>query len=117
VCSENGADEALPFENTNIARFDANSLTTYQLPKASNGNIKELLGGDAVQNAKITLDILGGKIKGTPLETVVLNAALGIIASDRCGNIDDAKMIALESIESGKALQTLKRIIDISNKL
>lgn len=117
VCSASGADEALPFETSNIASFNTNAMITYQIAPSSTGSINDLLGGDAVQNAKITLDILNNKLKGTALETVVLNAALGVVASGKTDNLIEAKEMALDGINSGKANVALQNIIKISNKL
>ncbi|MEY4503896.1 MAG: anthranilate phosphoribosyltransferase, partial [Pseudomonadota bacterium] len=117
LCSINGADEALPFEQTNIAHFQNNNLSIYSIEPFLNGSVKDLLGGEALDNAKITMQILDGTIKGIALETVILNAAIGLIAAGKVDSLEEAKEIAKEAVKSKKTLKKLEQIIRISNKL
>jgi anthranilate phosphoribosyltransferase len=76
-------------------------------------NQEKLFGGDSVEEAaKIFADILEGK--GTPEQNnvVLANAALGLNVVFPEKNLLACVAMAGESLESGKALQKLKAIID-----
>lgn len=113
----NGADEALPFEETKIANFANSMLQFYSILPYLHGSVKDLAGGDAKENAQITVKMLKNEIDGIAKETVILNVALGLIAANKTQNLEEAKNIAKEAIESKKALQKLEKIIEISNKI
>lgn len=69
----------------------------------------DLRGGDAAENAAILTGILDGSIRGARRDIVLLNAAAGLLI---CGIVDDlAEGLARagEAIDSGAALDVLKR--------
>ncbi len=73
-------------------------------------------GGDSKQNAEILLSVLQGK-EGPYLDTVLLNAGLGIFTSGKAVSIEEGISLARESIKSGAALDKLERLIDFSKKI
>jgi len=70
---------------------------------------------DVKANAEILRNILTGKEKGPRRDIVVLNCAAAIIVSGQVDDFTSAIMIANESIDSGKAMQCLEKMIKISN--
>lgn len=72
-----------------------------------------IFGGDTVEeSAKIFENILKGEGTKAQNEVVIANAAMAI----QCGkgvSTDDALGMARESLESGKALKTFKRILEL----
>lgn len=72
-------------------------------------------GKDAKENAKIILDILKGE-KSSRVDSVLLNAALGIFAAGRTDNLKEGVELARESIVSQRALKKLESLIARSNK-
>jgi len=76
-----------------------------------------ILGGNAIDNAKITRDILSGLEQGAKRDIVVLNAMFALFADGRVRDLKEAKEMILSALDSGIASKHLKKISDISNKL
>jgi len=76
-----------------------------------------ILGGDAVDNAKITKAILSNEEEGAKLDIVLLNAAAALEVDGKARDIKEGIEIAKETIQSGKAKTKLEQIIDSSLKL
>ena len=79
------------------------------------GTKEELKGGTAEENAKITRDILDGKITGTKRNAVILNAGASIYVAGKADTIAEGMKIAAEMIDSGKAKEVLENYIKESN--
>ncbi len=75
----------------------------------------ELKGGTPEENARITLDILEGK-KGPKRNAVLLNSGAALYIAGKAESIADGIKLAAELIDSGKAKETLDKIIKISNQ-
>ena len=71
--------------------------------------LDEVKGGDPADNAGYTRGILAGEVKGPMRDVVVLNAAAALATED--GDIGTHLAEAEESIDSGKALDTLERFV------
>ena len=76
----------------------------------------ELQGGTPEENAQITRDILSG-VKGPRRDAVLLNAGAALYIGGKAGSMKDGIELAREIIDSGKALETLKKVIEVSNRL
>lgn len=83
------------------------------LPVYSNDKIR---GGDAKANAEILKSVLNGK-PGAYLDTVLLNAGLGLFTNGKASTIKEGIAMARESIQSGAALERLERLITFSKKI
>lgn len=75
----------------------------------------DLLGGTPAENATITRGILSGEIHGHKRNTVLLNAGASIYIGGKAPTFADGIKLAGELIDSGKALETLEKIIAVSN--
>lgn len=75
----------------------------------------DLLGGTPEENAAITKGILSGEIKGHKRNIVLLNAGAAIYTGGKASSMKDGVNLAAELIDSGKALETLNKVIEISN--
>ncbi len=76
--------------------------------------LETIQGGDAAANAKIILAVLNGE-KNPFRESVVMNAAVGFYIAGKSPTILDGRALAETSIDSGKALQALKKLEEISH--
>ena len=74
----------------------------------------DLRGGTPEENAKITLDILKGA-KGHKRNTVLMNAGAALYIGGKAESMRAGIALAAELIDSGKALRTLERFIEVSN--
>lgn len=80
-------------------------------------SIDELKGGDPKENARILYDILSGSEKGAKRDSAILNAAAAIVAGRKTDSLQEAIKMAVCSIEDGKALEKLSKLIEFTNKI
>lgn len=76
---------------------------------------EDLRGGTPEENAKITLAILNGE-KGHKRNAVLMNAGAALYLNGKAESMKEGVAMAAELIDSGKALRTLKKLIEISNR-
>ena len=78
---------------------------------------QELEGGATVAEAKEIFDsILENRSSEAQKNVVLANSAFAISIVDPQNSLSDALALARESLESGRALQTLEKFIDINGK-
>lgn len=120
IYGRDGMDEATVTTSTKVCEIDNGNFKVYELTPEELGlnryEIDSLIGGDGELNAKLTRDILCGKLKGAMYEIVLLNAGLGIYAGGKAKTIKDGIEVAKEMIDSGKAYEKLKKFVELSNK-
>mgnify|MGYP002569936285 FL=1 len=75
----------------------------------------DLKGGTPEENAKITREILGGA-KGHKRNAVLMNAGAALYIGGKAETLKDDIALAAEIIDSGKALETLDKLIKVSNR-
>ena len=75
----------------------------------------DLKGGSPEENAKITLSILNGET-GHRRNAVLMNVGAALYIGGKAGNIKEGTELAAALIDSGKAAETLKKLIEISNR-
>ena len=76
---------------------------------------EDLKGGTPAENAQITLDILNG-VKGHKRNAVLLNAGAALYIGGKAGDMKEGIALAAELIDTGKALATLQKLIEVSNR-
>ena len=76
---------------------------------------EDLVGGTREENAKITRDILAGA-KGPKRDAVLMNAGASLYIGGKADSFKDGIKLAAELIDSGKATETLDKIIEVSNR-
>ncbi|MBE5830686.1 MAG: anthranilate phosphoribosyltransferase [Butyrivibrio sp.] len=77
---------------------------------------EDLVGGTPEENAQITRDILSGKETGPKRDAVLLNAGASLYIGGKADSLKDGIKLASEIISSGKATETLDKLIELSNK-
>ena len=80
----------------------------FGLPRCT---LADLQGGSVAENAEIIRRILKGE-RGPKRDIVVLNAGAAIAAGGKAPDIAGGVRLALESIDSGAALQKLERLVE-----
>jgi anthranilate phosphoribosyltransferase len=75
----------------------------------------DLVGGTPEENAQITKDILSGKERGPKREAVLLNAGASLYIGGKADSMAEGVKLAAELIDSGKATETLNKLIEVSN--
>ncbi len=76
---------------------------------------EDLKGGSPEENAEITKAILKGE-KGHKRNAVLLNAGASLYIGGKAESFADGVKLAAEIIDSGKAYETLEKIIEVSNR-
>ena len=113
VNSEDGLDEISPYAKTNVVQLKDNSVSEIVIdPNELNINADKfdnLLGNDAKFNANKMVDIFKGEDNDFS-KAVCLNAAAGLIISEKHSKFIDAYNDTREHILSGKTFNHLKNI-------
>lgn len=118
VHGKDGLDEVTTTDETFISEAEGRIFRDYQIAPEDfafhRAKIEDLVGGSVSENARIALDILGGKA-GPKRDIVLLNAGCAIYAADKTSSIKEGIRLAAESIDSGKAFQKLELLKKYSN--
>ena len=77
--------------------------------------MEELRGGNAEENAVIVKGVLSGD-RGARREIVLINAAFGLVAAGKTATLKDGVTLAAEAIDSGRALQQLQKLAELTNE-
>jgi anthranilate phosphoribosyltransferase len=78
----------------------------FGVPKVA---LDALAGGDAAENAKIAVELLGG-MRGPRRDIVLVNAAAGLMAAGLAATPREGVVLAAEAMDSGRALAVLKQL-------
>lgn len=111
-----GVDEITPWGTTRTWTIVDGEVEqdTLERDGGSEVSLEDIKGGDASVNASIAKKILDGEDIGAR-EVVVLNAAYGLEIGG-FANQGEGAAAAEGSIASGKAKETLERLVEISNR-
>ena len=113
VNSEDGLDEISPYAKTNIVQIKKNSISEIIIDpkelKINANKFDDLLGGDSKFNAKKIIDIFKGEDNDFS-KAVCLNAAAGLMVTEKYNLFIDAYQNSREHILSGKVYNHLKTI-------
>ncbi len=117
VCGNDGMDEASVCAPSRYAMFSGETITERELNPKKLYPREAIAGGDAIQNAAITLSILKNEADEAKSDVVKLNTALALLAFGRARDIQDGLEMADYALKSSKAYETLKKVISVSNKV
>ena len=113
-----GIDEVAPVGINYITEYNNGNLETYaitneefNLPDCS---ITDILAGNSTENLKIAVDILKNRTNGARYNTVLMNASLALKSANITNDFQEGVSIAKNILESGKAFETLERLIEVS---
>jgi len=120
VVHSDGLDEISIAGPTKIIELKDGQIENRQLNPQDFGiaiaELEQLKVTDAQESAEIVRGVLTGQKAGAARDIVLLNAAGAIIVSGLADDFEPAIKMAEDSIDDGKALECLKRLIKISNK-
>ncbi len=115
-----GMDEISLLGKTRIVELRDGWIRAFELDPGdygiSNASIDVLGSGDAIANAALIRDILAGKEKGPRRDIVLLNAAAALVVAELADGFAEALPLAQASIEEGKALHCLEKLVEVSNR-
>jgi anthranilate phosphoribosyltransferase len=109
VVHGDGLDELTP--------FGPNILSpAIKLPAFASAAHPDIAGGDPATNAQIIRDILAGKDRGARREVVLLNAAAALLVAEVVNDIEQGLRRAAELMDTGAAMERLRRFVEASNR-
>ncbi len=91
--------------------FDAQSIGFQKV------DMEKLMGGEPDVNAEIFNNILDNKATQAQKEIILLNATFAIQASGKVESLADAKELATDSLESGKARKLFNHFVEATNSV
>ena len=119
LSGEDNMDEFTLTGSSTVSEIKDGKVETYEITPEQFGlkrcKIEELQGGDGAVNAQITKDILSGKERGAKREIVLLNAGAALYIGGKVDSIEEGIRIAGETIDSGKAMETLESMVKATN--
>lgn len=120
VYGQDKLDEISLSAPTTVCEFKDGWFKSYTIKPEDFGfnscSKQELVGGTPQENAAITLAILQGKEKGAKRNTVLLNAGAALYIGGKADSFNDGVQLAAKLIDSGRALATLEKFIEVSNR-
>ncbi|MBP5269173.1 MAG: bifunctional anthranilate synthase component II/anthranilate phosphoribosyltransferase [Ruminococcus sp.] len=120
VYGSDGLDEISISAPTYFAEIDNGQINRFTLTPEDVGlttaKKKDIVGGDALENASITLGILKGEIQGAKRDIVLFNSGAALYACGKANNIEAGVRMAREAIDSGAALAQLNKLIEFTNR-
>jgi anthranilate phosphoribosyltransferase len=118
VHGHDGIDELSTTGPSFVAQIKGGNLTSFEitpedagLPRAA---LADLKGGDPAYNSQRLLALLEGE-RSPYRDIVILNAAAGFIIAGRADTLKLGAQLAAAEIDSGRARQTLQKLVDVSN--
>ena len=122
VNSVDGYDEISPCAITNVYQIDEKGNENQYMIDPANFGItdadeNELYGGNGMDNAKLALEVLNGGGRKTIRYAVGLNAGAVLYLCGKARTLKDGYKMALDALDSGKAMAKLKEIQKTSEEL
>lgn len=120
VSGEDNMDEITLTGKTTISEIKDGAVRTYKITPEQFGmkrvSLKELQGGDSQENARITNNILSGMERGAKRDVVLLNAGAALYVGGVADSIGAGIILAAKAIDTQMALQTLEKLVIMSNQ-
>lgn len=119
VYGQDKLDEISMSAPTTVCEFKDGWFKSYTIAPEDFGfercSKADLVGGTPEENAGITLAILNGE-QGPKRSAVLMNAGAALYIGGKAATMKDGIALAAELIDSGKALETLHKLIEVSNR-
>lgn len=120
VHGEDGLDEITLTDGTRVSRCTNNKVENFYISPEDfgiqRGRMEDLIGGDKNINASITHSILEGE-KGAKRAVVLINSSAALVVAGKAKDFKDGVEIAIDAIDSGRALKKLEEIKKVTNSL
>lgn len=122
VCSDDGYDEISPCTLTHAYIIDdkgneAQFVINPEKYGITDVDENELCGGSGIENAQLGLDVLNGNGRKTIKYAVGLNTGALLYLCGKAKTINDGYNMAIDAINSGKALAKLNEIVEVSKAI
>ncbi len=118
VYGYDGLDEITTTDKTKVCELKEGKIKSYFITHDSFGipkaEIKNFVVNSPEESASAISEVLGGA-DGPKRDIVLINASAAIVAGGGAEDLRDGMQIAAESIDSGKAKASLKKLIEMTN--
>jgi anthranilate phosphoribosyltransferase len=118
VVHGDGMDEMTTSGDTHIAALENGVISRFTLTPEEAGLPRvgkaALKGGDSAHNAEALKGVLAGR-PGAYADIVLLNAGAALIIAGKAADLRDGIQQARAAIASGAAMNTLERLVAVSN--
>lgn len=119
VHGTDGLDELTTTGASLVAELKDGKVSTFEVTPADAGlptaQLADLLGGDAEHNAQALRAMLDGA-PGPFRDIVVFSSAAALIVAGKAKDLKEGAVLAAEAVDSGRARDTLERLIAITNE-
>ena len=113
-----GIDEISSTGTTYVAELKGGRVRPFQIEPVEFGvdpaEPAVLLGGAPAENAKALRAVLDGELNAFR-DVVIMNAGAALMVAGKAALTQDGAKLARESIDSGRALRALERLVQVSN--
>jgi len=120
VVHGSGLDEIALHGETQVIEINQGKLIERSINPSdfglNNYSLEEIKGGTPQENAAIIKAILSGKGESAHNAAVIINCAALLYLHDKAENLKEAAQLAAEVLSSGKGLQTLEKLVSLSNE-
>ena len=118
VHGKDGLDEVTITGKTKVTELKSGRIRSYHLSPGTFGmkraSLARIKGGTAKDNAKIVKDVLSGK-KGVKRDIVLMNSSVALMAAGKVKSFKEGVRLAAGSIDSGRAMDSLNKLIKMTN--
>ncbi len=118
VYGYDGMDEITTTDKTKVCELKDGKIKSYFITHDSFGipkaTINDFVVNSPEESASSINGVLGGE-SGPRRDIVLLNASAAIVAGGVANDLRDGVRIAAESIDTGKAMASLKKLIEMTN--
>jgi len=112
-------DEITITGKTKITELKDGKIKTYYVTPEKfgmkRGRLDDIEGGDAHENSAIVMSVLRGE-RSPRRDVVLLNAAAALISGFKAKDFKSGIKLASQSIDSGRALDKLLKLIELTNR-
>ena len=113
-----GLDEISTLGESRIVQLKDGAITEFTMTPEQVGikraTMDDIRGGTGDDNAKALIALLEGE-KGAYRDIVLMNAGAGLLVAGKVGNFAEGIELAAATIDNGKALAAMKRLVEVSN--
>lgn len=114
-----GMDEITNTGVTLVSELSAGSVRSYSLHPEDFGyplaRAEDIAGGTPEENARKLVDVLKGE-RSPARDVIAMNSGAAVYISGLASTLQEGARIAESSLDSGSALQTLKRMVEMNGE-
>ena len=118
VHGSDGTDELTIIGVSTVVELFDGKLSSFEVHPEDAGlpnhKLSEILGGSPAENASELRALLEGK-KSAYRDAVLLNSSAALLIAGKCGSLKEGVEYAADSIDSGKAKESLELVKKVSN--